>query len=289
MFISILVVLGLCFGSFVNALVFRLHMQSKQARATSRESRAKKAQSSKLKAQYSIIHGRSMCVECKHTLGFWDLLPVISWVALKGKCRYCKKPISWQYPAVELATAGLFVTSYIFWPNALAGLEYIVFGLWLAIIVGFMALIVYDIRWMLLPNRVVFPLYFVGLTLVLVRFIQTPEPLTILNTLTAVLVGGGLFYALFQFSKGRWIGGGDVKLGFLLGALVGRPDHAFLMLFIASVLGCLYILPGLVTKKLGKSSRVPFGPFLMVATIIVVLFGNDIIIWYLDQILLASI
>ena len=79
-----------------------------------------------------------------------------------------------------------------------------------------------------------------------------------------------------------------LKLGFLLGALVGRPDHAFLMLFIASLLGCIYILPSLATKRLKRSSRVPFGPFLILATIIVVLFGNDIITWYFDQILRGS-
>ena len=288
MIYAVLVILGLCFGSFVNALVFRLHMQSKGARALSSGSRAKKAQSSKLKADYSIVHGRSMCVNCKHTLGVWDLLPVISWVTLRGKCRYCKKPISWQYPTVELATALVFVTSYIFWPIDITGLEYVIFGFWLVTIVGLMALIVYDIRWMLLPNRVVFPLYFVALAIVVLRFVQNPEALTIYQTVTGVLVGGGLFYVLFQVSKGKWIGGGDVKLGFLLGALVGRPDHAFLMLFIASLLGCIYILPSLATKRLKRSSRVPFGPFLILATIIVVLFGNDIITWYFDQILSIS-
>lgn len=281
----VLILLGLCFGSFVNALVWRLHMQAKKARVASRELRAKKAQSSKLKAGYSIVHGRSMCVHCKHELGVWDLLPVISWVALKGKCRYCKKPISWQYPVVELATAVAFVVSYIFWPIQITGLEWLIFGLWLVCVVGLMALIVYDIRWMLLPNKIVFPLYFIALAMFFARFAQNPEALTVYQHLTGVLVGGGLFYLLFQLSKGRWIGGGDVKLGFLLGVLAGRADHAFLMLFIASLLGCVYILPALATKRLKRSAKVPFGPFLIVATIIVVLFGNDIITWYFDQIL----
>ena len=151
-----------------------------------------------------------------------------------------------------------------------------------------MALIVYDTRWMLLPNKIVFPLYFVALVIVLLRFIQNPEALTFYQILTSIIVGGGLFYLLFQISKGKWIGGGDVKLGFLLGALVGRADYAFLMLFLASLLGCLYILPALASKKLKRSSRVPFGPFLIIATIIVVLFGNDIIIWYFDQILTTT-
>ena len=100
--IIILAWLGLCAGSFVNALVWRLHEQK----------RSKKADK-----KLSILNGRSMCVHCRHELTWYDLIPLFSWLLLRGKCRYCKKPISWQYPIVELATAAVFVLSYIFWPN----------------------------------------------------------------------------------------------------------------------------------------------------------------------------
>src|SRR3954465_436221 len=107
MIIAVLVVLGLCLGSFVNALVWRLHEQE--------EGGSKKAAAKKL----SIIKGRSMCPHCKHALKPIDLIPVISWLSLRGKCRYCSKPISIQYPIVELSTALLFVVSYIWWPEPL--------------------------------------------------------------------------------------------------------------------------------------------------------------------------
>ncbi len=296
MIIIILIILGLCFGSFVNALVFRLHIQSKkQSLNGSLESVKKKLKKQitenrlqKTQNRYSILTGRSMCVNCKHELKAMDLIPIFSWFMLAGKCRYCKKPISWQYPSVEIFTAVVFVLSYIFWPTDFNSIEYTIFGLWLACLLGLTALIVYDIRWMILPNRIVLPLYFLGLGIIILRLIQNPEALTLYQNLTAILIGGGLFYLIFQLSKGKWIGGGDVKLGFLLGALVGRADYAFLMLFLASLLGCLYILPALASKKLKRSSRVPFGPFLIIATIIVVLFGNDIIIWYFDQILTTT-
>ena len=102
MIIAVLAVLGLVFGSFVNAFAWRLHEQESLLEK-------KKKPSAKQLAKLSIVKGRSMCPECKHELAAKDLIPVFSWITLKGKCRYCGKPISWQYPAVELATALLFV------------------------------------------------------------------------------------------------------------------------------------------------------------------------------------
>ncbi len=278
MIIGSLILVGLCFGSFVNALVWRVHKQSRSNGSKSK-TRDKK---------YSIVFGRSMCTHCSHELGVKDLLPVISWLALGGKCRYCKKQIHWQYPVVEALTAVLFVISYVFWPRELTGYEIGLFGLWLVAIVGFMALIVYDLRWMLLPNRIVFPLYGVGLITVILRVLKDNsfEPLAM--SLAGVLVGGGIFYILFEISKGRWIGGGDVKLGFLLGALVGTPVLAMFMLFLASSLGTLLALPLLATKKVGRGARIPFGPFLIIATLITVLFGQNIVDWYLEISLITS-
>ncbi|HEX7368051.1 MAG TPA: prepilin peptidase, partial [Candidatus Saccharimonadales bacterium] len=144
MIIVVLTVLGLIFGSFVNALVWRLHEQ---------EGKSKKS-----RQQYSILNGHSMCPNCHHELAAKDLVPVLSWLWLRGKCRYCRKPISWQYPAVELMTGLLFVGSYLWWPLSLQGVGLFQFVVWLGFIVGFMALAVYDLRWFTLPNRIVYPL-----------------------------------------------------------------------------------------------------------------------------------
>ena len=278
MIIAILVLLGLCFGSFVNALVWRMHQQNKLDKSSKQNASSK----------YSIVHGRSMCTHCGHELHAKDLLPVISWLTLGGKCRYCGKQIHWQYPAVELVTAAQFVVSYVMWPEGLEGIEIGVFGLWLVAMVGFMALIVYDLRWMLLPNKIVFPLYGAGGAVVALRIIQEASVTPLLSAIGGVLVGGGIFYALFQVSKGRWIGGGDVKLGFLLGALVGSPVLALFMLFVASTLGTLFAVPLMATKKAHRGTRIPFGPFLIIATIITVLAGQSIIDWYLEISLITS-
>lgn len=271
MIFAALTLLGLCLGSFVNALVWRIHQQALPS--------SKRTQKVSLK-DLSISKGRSVCTHCGHTLQARDLLPVLSWVSLRGKCRYCKGPISWQYPAVELATAGLFIFSYLAWPQELKGLEIASFGLWLVCLTGLVALLVYDIRWMLLPNRIIFPLYAVAAVFVLVNvgIAQSAQPL--LGAIGGIAVGGGIFYLLFQVSQGNWIGGGDVKLGFLIGAFLLSPLEAAVMLFIASLLGTLMTVPLLASKKLNRKSRIPFGPFLIIGGIITMLYGVDLLNWY---------
>jgi prepilin signal peptidase PulO-like enzyme (type II secretory pathway) len=104
------------------------------------------------------------------------------------------------------------------------------------------------------------------------------------HVLTISLLGlavlGGLFYLLFQISRGKWIGGGDVKLGFVLGLLVGGPGMSILVLFLASTAGTLVTMPLLVTGRAKRTSRIPFGPFLLLATFIVQLFGTSLSAWY---------
>lgn len=267
---AILVVLGLAFGSFVNAFVWRWRQQASAS--------YKKNENDN---DYSIIRGRSMCPDCRHELSAADLLPLLSWLWLRGRCRYCHKPISWQYPLVELVTAALFVLSYAFWPVELAGAEVAVFALWLAALVGLVALAVYDIRWQLLPNRIVLGVGMLAATGAIIRIAAADNPFEVLvNVILGAAVGGGVFYILFQASKGKWIGGGDVKLGFALGLLAATPGRSFLLIFLAAFLGTAASLPLLANRRLSKKSTIPFGPFLIIATIIVVLYGQDIISWY---------
>lgn len=266
MIIAVLTVLGLCFGSFVEALTWRLHQQDLPKK--------KRAASDK---ELSIATGRSMCPHCKHTLGALDLIPLFSWIALRGRCRYCKTPIGWQAPAIEAFMATLFVVSYAYWPRPLEGLGLFEFVLWLPALVGLVALLVYDLRWMLLPNRIVYPLTGLALIQVLGAALFLDAGFQyVLNAGFGLLIAGGIFYVLFQISKGEWIGGGDVKLGFALGLILGSATSALMMLFIASLLGTLVALPGLVSKRLSRTSKLPFGPFLIIATIIIVLFGANL-------------
>ncbi len=275
-------ILGLCLGSFANAVVWRIHEQS---RAEGKGQRAKKGKPSP--SDLSILKGRSMCTKCHHQLVWTDLLPVVSWLMLRGKCKYCSKSISAQYPIVELLTAAVFVTSYAFWPAALTGLEWVNFSLWLALCTGLMALIIYDLRWMLLPNRIVYSLFFIVVTQRVIDVgLNGGGVDSLMASVYGLLVGGGLFYVLFQVSGGKWIGGGDVKLGYALGVSVGGPWNSLLLLFVASLLGTAVTLPLLVTKKAKASTRIPFGPFLIIAAVIVKLFGASILTWYKRKFLL---
>ncbi len=254
--VLLLIFAGLMFGSFINALVYRLHEKK------------------------NWVTGRSECPMCHHLLGPLDLVPFFSWFFLGGKCRYCHKPIP-DSPIVELALPALFVVSYLFWPQPLQGEGLYAFIFWLVFLVGFTALAVYDLKWFLLPDVIVFPLIGLAAAQVLGRFVFFGNDW---RELTGSLVGAavisGLFYAIYAFSKGKWIGFGDVKLAVVLGLLAGGALPAMLVLFVASVLGTIMSLPLVLTGKANRKSHLPFGPMLIAGVVVVVLFGQAIIEWY---------
>ena len=272
MVIILILILGLSLGSFVNALVWR--MRQKELVSEGKGSK-------RLVKQLSMPNSRSMCPNCHHTLSVVDLVPVFSWLMLGGKCRYCSKPISWQYPIVELATAVLFVISYVYWPILISGTGAIIFGLWLVVLTGLVALAVYDIKYMILPNSII---AFSLIVAILMQVLWLSSSVNVthqaLMIVVSALLGSGLFYGIFQLSGGKWIGGGDVKLAVLLGVLVADPAKMLLVIFLASLGGTLVALPLLLTGKSRKNLLIPFGPFLIFATYIAVLFGTDIISWY---------
>jgi len=278
MIIVVLAVLGVILGSFVNALVWRLHEQAalvgKKGKATVERRQA-----------LSITKGRSMCPHCGHELAAKDLVPVASWLWLRGKCRYCRTSISWQYPLVELVAGGLFVASYLAWPLTFVGADLFVFGCWLVFVVGFVALTVYDLRWFTLPDRIVLPLVALAALQTCVAALWRGNWADLYAPLLGAVIIFGLFWTLYQVSGGRWIGGGDVKLALVLGLLAGTPARAFLVIFGASLLGTCAGLPALVRSKRGLHTRIPFGPYLLLATYLTVLYGAQIISWYRNLIL----
>lgn len=301
MIIAILVVLGLVLGSFVNALVWRLRQQDLQADDSKVSSSPQKRGSSHKKSvnvakgggswvpdqvgndggeDFSILHGRSMCPHCHHTLAAKDLVPVLSWLLLRGKCRYCHTPISWQYPLVELLTATVFVISYLLWPLEFDTFGIVRFALLLVYVVFFVALSVYDWHWQELPDRLVWPL--VGIAIAETAFIAVWQQ-NIRSALIALLAGGilfGFFWLIFQISQGNWIGGGDVKLVLALGIIVGTPLNGLLVIFIASLIGTLVSLPMMLRRKKVRNVHVPFGPALLLATYIVYFAGESLVSWY---------
>lgn len=186
---------------------------------------------------------------------------------------------------MELSMLGLYVLSYVFWPYSFDGLGIAQFAIWLVLLIGLVALLVYDLRWMLLPDRLVYPLYGLAILQVVLLTIQTGSFQPFLGAVAGIAVTSGVFYVIFQVSKGLWIGGGDVKLAVVLGVFAGSFMSGVLLIFIASILGSLVSIPMLLVNK-DRGQRIPFGPFLIVATIIVYLFGASIITWYKQQFLL---
>lgn len=267
MIILVLILIGLALGSFVNALVWRLHEQE--------------TPSKRRKRSYSILKGRSMCPHCHHVLASRDLMPVISWLLLRGKCRYCKLPIHWQYPVIELLTAALLVASYAVWPYSWQGEGLLRFILWIPILVTLITLLIYDVRWMLLPDRLTIIFTLLVITqLAGIAVFHGGDFNTVTGAILGVLPLGGFFYLLFQISDGRWIGGGDVKLGFGLGLLAGSMTRALLLLFLSSAIGSLVSIALISANRASRKTQLPFGPFLILAAVITQLFGDPILTWY---------
>ncbi|HSX02372.1 MAG TPA: prepilin peptidase [Candidatus Saccharimonadia bacterium] len=248
--------LGLVIGSAINAVVWRLYVGR------------------------SWVRGRSRCPECSHQLAAKDLVPVLSWVLLLGRCRYCRARIHWQYPVVEALTAALFgLSAAILMPPTLgAG---VLFGLWLAILTMLIILAVYDLRWMLLPDKVMLPTIALGAVYVAAAALLHHSWWMAAGPLMAAVVAGGTFYALVAFSRGRAMGGGDIKLAFVMGLLLGLRGTAVALLIAfntAAIFGLVLIA---TRRRRLRGTRIAFGPFLVAGTIVAFWWGHALVEWYL--------
>ncbi|HSH31076.1 MAG TPA: prepilin peptidase [Candidatus Saccharimonadales bacterium] len=288
---AIIAILGLLVGSFINAVVWRLHRQSKVDHSTGslrqdsgstagQESRKSKAKEVGL----SITHGRSMCPQCRHQLAPQDLVPVLSWLALRGRCRYCRQAISPQYPLVELATAGLFALSYLtLYPIPYTLASWLNLALWLYFLTALIILAVYDARWMLLPDVVLLPAIAVAAAQLVLNLVLGQPTLATASSLLAAAAAGASFYAIAWLTKGKGMGGGDIKLVFLMGLLLGLASTA-VALFVGFMTASLVGVGLIAAAKLKKQERpkyIAFGPFLIAGTIIAKLYGTGIVEWYL--------
>ena len=256
-------VLGAAFGSFAGAMAWRLHTKR------------------------NMVSDRSECEHCHHKLGPLDLVPIVSWLWLRGRCRYCKKPIGWIPFVSEVLMAALFVLSFVYWPLGFAAWQGIaLFVLWLAYLVAFAVLVIYDARWMLLPDAIVLPLIGVAFVDAALRTSLVPGAGVmeyILHAGYGMLAIAGVYGALYVVSRGRWVGFGDVKLAVFIGVVLGW-QLALLVFVLANVIGFFVVLPGLASGKLKRTSRIPFGPFLIAAFVVAGLWGDALIHWYLGYI-----
>jgi len=260
-----LFLLGLAFGSFALVLVDRM------------------------KRGTDWVVGRSHCDSCKHRLEVKDLVPLLSWLSAGGKCRYCGVALSVAYPLTELLMGISFAFSYVFWPYQLNdGLSVLALVVWLLALVLMGALVVYDLRWFMLPNKLVYPLISAGVVWAAIDILQNGLSVSILvEYALAIAVGAGVFWLLYILSKGKWIGDGDIRLGVAIGLFSGSALGSWLVVFIASVAGVVVSVPLMLrtSKPKRMKLKIPFGPMLIFGLIVVVLFGSEFLDWYLREVL----
>ncbi|MDD5342627.1 MAG: prepilin peptidase [Patescibacteria group bacterium] len=238
-------IVGISIGSFLNVVIWRLHTQE------------------------GFLRGRSYCPKCRTTIRAKDLIPLLSYIFLRGRCRDCGKTISWQYPAVELATALAFVGLFLRYSLSEEFIIYCIYTAFLIIV------FVFDLKHYLILDRVMLPaavISFVGGLLIGLGFQRI---------LIGAIIGGGFFMIQFLISRGKWIGGGDIRLGAVIGLMLGW-EKLLAALFISYLAGSFFGL-GLVASGRKKwQSRLPFGVFLTAGTLIALIWGGDLINWYMD-------
>lgn len=283
--IGALGLVGVCMGSFAGAAVWRLRArQLVEDKAASEPVDGTEYKRLLPLTRYKGMKDRSRCLRCGHQLAWYDLIPLLSWLRTGGRCRYCQASIGWFEPTMELTMAAVFIGSYFLWPVAIDTTAAIIqFGLWLVCMVLLLILFAYDLKWSLLPDRVVFPLIAVAALVALIGVLMSTDVTSdLLNLGGAVLILSGLYLLLYLVSRGAWIGFGDVKLGLALGLLLADWRLAFIGLFLANLIGCIVVIPGLVGGKLSRTSPVPFGPMLIVGFLLAFFFGSGLANWYMS-------
>jgi len=275
----IIFIFGLAVGSFLNCIIYRLQTDE------------------------SFLIKRSYCPDCKKTLSWPDLIPLLSFLFLKGKCRYCQRPISLQYPLVELATGIFFIFITFQWLNGHL-VNWLNFFYFLFVISVLIVIFVSDLRYYIIPDKVIYPA--IGVTFIyrlleiwnqsikLLVLCSAEHPnlfecsglgfgifRPLINPFLSAALASAFFLAIILISRGRWMGWGDVKLAFFMGLLLGFPNiliALFLAFFFGAIMGIGLIIIGKKTLK----SEIPFGPFLVAGTFIALFWGNSLISWYSD-------
>lgn len=250
LFTFFLFIFGLFFGSFLNVVVYRLPQNR------------------------SFFGGRSKCLKCKKEIRWYDLVPVLSFVLLGGKCRYCKTSLSLQYPVVELLTGSLFALTYFFLvqPFLYTNLSLATsLPFYLAMISSLIVIFFIDLKHGIIPDKVLLFALLISAGYLLLN------PTLILPHLAGGFIGFSFLLALFLGTKGRGMGFGDVKMAFVLGLFLG-PAQALLSLYLAFLTGGIVsIILILWGKKRFFGDTIPFGPFLVIGAIMALFYGEIIL------------
>lgn len=221
------------------------------------------------------IFGRSHCDHCKATLKAIDLVPIVSFVTLGAKCRYCKKSLSWQYPLIEVICALLF--AFVFLVLTLTGQLSIIVLLYYFFLVSILLVVaVVDLKFSLVPTTLVFFASFVSL-FYNYFFLTSGQ---FLEHVLAAFVAAIFFLIIVLVTRGRGMGEGDIILGFLIGMVLGVKS-AILAIFAAFLIGAFVSLFLILVGKRHFGQTIPFAPFLVLGFLISLFWAKPIIEWYL--------
>lgn len=244
---------GMIWGSFLNAWEWRMRHNK------------------------HIASGRSACRDCNTQLKWYDNIPLVSFVLLRGKCRVCNAAISPQYPIVEVTVGFLFIlVAWVHSVPAVADVGLFLRDIFLVFMLSY--IFIYDLKYQEIPDQISLSTSAVLAIGGLVFGWLTWQSMTI-----GALIGAGFFLLQYVVSRGKWIGGGDIRLGLLMGVALGWP-LTVVALFLAYVGGAVLSIPLVLARKKEMASAVPFGTYLTVATIVALWWGNDIMRWYMELI-----
>lgn len=289
-------ILGLIFGSFLTACIYRVPLGRKKGAPSEAELRGEEdifaeellefeaSQDSKDNQEISILSpSRSFCPNCKEQLKWWHNIPFFSWLLLRGKCHFCKTKIPFRYPLVELLSGSFALLSFSY------------FDLYTAILVyAFCAVIIVisfiDIDYYIIPDVISIPTTLISIILIVINqffnIFQWPVSNNLLDSFYGVLAGAGVLFVvseLFFLIRGKiGLGFGDVKLLLFIGILFG-PYCALYTIFIGSLIGTVTGIPMIILsnfeigKRFGFGTPLPFGPYLG-AGAIVYLFGGGLVL-----------
>jgi leader peptidase (prepilin peptidase)/N-methyltransferase len=238
-------ILGLITGSFCNVVIYRIPDGK------------------------SIVAPGSHCRSCGHSIRACDNIPLLSYLLLNGRCRFCKEHISFRYPAVELIAGVIFG---LLWSKF--GFS-IPFGIYAVLTSTLLVIALIDYDHKIIPNIITLPGMVIGLGLSMWAL-----PITPMASLSGLLLGGGLFYLIAFLTKGG-MGGGDIKLIAMIGSFLGWPGALF-TIFSGALLGSLVGIALMLLGRKGRKDKVPFGPFLSCGAILFILCGKDLIDWYFN-------
>jgi len=249
-FYLLVFLIGICVGSFIDCAVYRIE-----------------------KGQ-EFLFKRSYCPNCKHELSSCDLIPILSFFLLKGRCGYCSKKISLMHPIIELITGILFFLIFYKFGFTFLAIYYSIIATFL------MFIFLYDLKYFIIPDKVVFSAIFLVLVFHFVNYFKhfTPDIFSF-NYIFASLLASLFFYSIYFFSKGAAMGFGDVKLGFLLGLIFGFPK-ILLILWLTFIIGGPTALILVLLKKKNLKSQIPLGPFLVIGAFITLLLGTEILSFF---------